>query len=126
MSDIKQTVKSFEKSLESKYNVQLSLFFRKGEPERNVPPSLKLDSIYVPKGERGLGIGSKVMQEIADFCDTHGLIALLTPSKDFGASSVTRLRKFYGEFGFVRNLGRNKNFIYSETMIRLPKGTTKT
>ena len=41
----------------------------------------------------------------------------LTPSKDFGATSVSRLEKFYRTFGFVKN----KDLKYKDTMVRYSK-----
>ena len=41
----------------------------------------------------------------------------LTPSKDFGATSVSRLEKFYRSFGFVKN----KDLKYKDTMVRYSK-----
>ena len=109
--DLKSLVEQLKGSLESKFNVKLTIFYRKS-PE----PSLMISGIVVPKGERGVGIGSKVMQSLSNFCDDHGLVGLLTPSKDFGAS-LARLRKFYGGFGFTRN----RDLRFSEAMMRRPK-----
>ena len=44
----------------------------------------------------------------------------LSPSTDFGASSVSRLTKFYRRFGFKPNKGRNKDFRTRDTMLRNP------
>jgi len=77
--------------------------------------------IIVSKSERGKGLGSKVMQDICDYADAVGKRVELSPSKDFGASSVTRLKKFYKQFGFVENKGRNKDYEISHSMYRLPK-----
>lgn len=121
MSDLKQKVETFANALESKHEVILELFYRKPIAEED-PGSVLIASILVKKGERGLGTGTAVMQQIVDFADDNRLILLLTPSKDFGATSVDRLRKFYGRFGFKRNLGRHKDYTFSEAMIRLPVG----
>ena len=87
-------------------------------PEREY---LKISGIFIPKENRKQGLGSEVMQQVVDYADENGLTVILTPSTDFGATSVARLRKFYGRFGFKRNFGRNKDYRYSEAMIRLPK-----
>lgn len=79
---------------------------------------LTLSRIEIPKEQRGRGIGSKAMQRIIDFADQEGKKIYLTPSKDFGASSVSRLEKFYKRFGFVKNTYRNET---KETMVRLPQ-----
>jgi GNAT superfamily N-acetyltransferase len=121
--DLTSEVKAFVDSMESKYPVELTIFFRKGSDY--APATLKIDGIRLPKDKRGQGIGSKVMQALVDFADDHNLLCVLTPSKDFGASSVERLRRFYGQFGFNRNLGKHKDFRFSEAMIRQPKGGVK-
>lgn len=82
-----------------------------------------LSKIVVPKELRGTGIGSKKMRELVDKADNEGAIIALTPDTTFGASSKGRLIKFYKGFGFVPNVGRNKDFRYRETMIRYPKSS---
>lgn len=79
---------------------------------------LHLASIRVAEGERKGGIGSAAMKEITDYADKAGKRITLTPTTDFGASSVARLEKFYKQFGFVKNAGKNKDFSTRETMIR--------
>lgn len=73
-------------------------------------------------GERGKGSGSRVMQAIVDYADATNKVVALTPSNDFGGS-VSRLREFYGRFGFVPNKGRSKDFETQEAYIR-PAGRT--
>ena len=63
-------------------------------------------------------MGSAFMQDLTAHADQYGDTMALSPSKDFGASSVSRLKEFYGGFGFVKN----RDDSISETMIRLPKG----
>lgn len=75
---------------------------------------LELGKIEIPKDKRGSGIGSKAMQMIIDFADEEGKDIRLTPSTDFGATSVSRLEKFYKQFGFVKN----KDLKYKDTMVR--------
>ena len=84
---------------------------------------VELSAIYIPKQYRGQGIGGSIMSDIIHFADKHQLIITLTPSTDFGGSSISRLSKFYKQFGFVANKGRNKDFRTRNTMIRpLSKG----
>ena len=78
-------------------------------------------SIKVPKEKRNQGLGTAVMQSIIDLADQQQRILVMTPSTDFGASSVERLKKFYKRFGFVENKGKNKDFSISETLYRNPK-----
>lgn len=82
--------------------------------------SIKISRIFVPKTLRKQGIGTKVMSFICQFADKENRIILLSPSTDFGATSVDRLKRFYRQFGFKNNIGGRKNFKYSETMIRYP------
>jgi GNAT superfamily N-acetyltransferase len=87
---------------------------------RSNPNKLTLSKIEVPKSERNSGIGTDVMNDLTNFADTQGKTITLSPSKDFGATSVNRLKEFYKRFGFVENKGRNKDYSISETMYRLP------
>lgn len=84
---------------------------------------LRINAISFPKDKRKQGAGSQVMTEIVAWADTHNAILSLTPSKDFGASSVGRLEKFYRRFGFKPNKGRNKDFRTRDTMLRYPATT---
>ena len=76
--------------------------------------------IIVSKSKRGMGLGTKVMQDICDYADATQKRIELSPSKDFGGSSVARLKRFYKQFGFVENKGRNKDYEISHSMYRLP------
>lgn len=51
---------------------------------------------------------------------------MLTPSKDFGGTSVKRLTDFYKRFGFVENKGKNKDFTIRDTMYRVPEVSAQT
>ena len=79
---------------------------------------VEISSIVVEKEHRKNNVGSRFMAELVFLADRHNVFLALTPSTDFGATSVTRLRKFYKRFGFVRNLGRNKDFRTTNAMIR--------
>ena len=86
--------------------------------ESTTRPIITLSKIEVPKNQRGQGIGSKAMRDLSDYADETGNVIALSPSTDFGASSVGRLKEFYKKFGFVENKGPNKDFTISETMYR--------
>jgi len=88
-------------------------------PARN--NSIVVNKIVVPSEHRGKGIGSSMMKRITDHADKHGKRVLLTPSDNFGASSVGRLNKFYKKHGFVSNSGKNKDFTTTHKMIRNPQ-----
>lgn len=83
--------------------------------------AISLSEIKIPKEERKKGIGTQAMQELSAYADRTGQSIVLTPSKDYGATSVKRLEKFYKRFGFASNKGKNKDFHYTETMIRRPQ-----
>jgi GNAT superfamily N-acetyltransferase len=80
----------------------------------------ELTKVVVPKGERGQGVGSKFMQDLTAQADIDGAQLRLSPSTDFGGSSVNRLKEFYKEFGFVENKGKSKDFTVSNSMYREP------
>ena len=108
---------SLIQQIERGYDVGLSLL--------DYGDIIRLEKIVIPKDQRGLGIGSKIMKDITAWADQKGKIISLTPSKDFGGSSVSRLVRFYSQFGFKKNKGRNKDFRTQDTMIRYPKSSVK-
>jgi predicted GNAT family acetyltransferase len=87
---------------------------------KNNPNKLVLSKIEVPKELRKSGVGSNAMQELTGFADKENKTITLSPSTDFGGSSVSRLKDFYKRFGFVENKGRHKDYSISESMYRLP------
>lgn len=70
--------------------------------------------------EKNQGYGTKLMNEIIDYCDKTNKIIILTPSDEFGGNKK-RLIEFYKRFGFLENKGKNKIFDIFESMYRLPK-----
>jgi len=94
-------------------------------------PDLKLDvggsdntisvsRIVLPQDQRGQGVGTEVMNELAAHADATGKTLTLSPSKDFGGS-VPRLKSFYKSLGFVENKGKNKDLAISDSMYRKPQ-----
>jgi predicted GNAT family acetyltransferase len=81
---------------------------------------LVLSKIIVPEELRGQGMGSAAMKKIVQYADQNNKTIALTPSADFGGNK-NKLIKFYKQFGFVMNRGRNKNYETQELMIREPK-----
>lgn len=109
--------KSLPDMLEQKYpNVTLDI---SGNPEKGY----ELNRIVIPEGERGEGMGTEVMQDMIDMADEQGARIFLTPDVSFGGTSVARLKKFYKQFGFVENKGKNKDFSIRNTMYRDPQST---
>lgn len=82
---------------------------------------INISKIVVDKDKRGLGIGSDVMNIIIDYADNNKKRIELTPSKDFGATSLERLNRFYKRFEFVDNKGKHKDYSTRNSMYREPK-----
>lgn len=116
---VNENVSALASELEAKYNLK-SLFL--GDmASRN---AIELHSIIVNREDQGKGTGSKVMQELIKYADDNGKIMVLDPGlldKQHGTTSQSRLRKFYKQFGFIDNKGRNKNYEFRNLMIRYPQ-----
>lgn len=82
---------------------------------------INLSRIVVDESKRNQGLGTKAMNDLIQYADTTGKTITLSPSADFGATSVNRLKDFYKQFGFVENKSKNKDFSISDSMYRLPK-----
>lgn len=105
--------------IENKYineDIKLDIFETENE--------IKLSKIIV--SEKNMGVGTSVMNDLTNYADINNKVITLTPSKDFGATSVNRLKTFYKKFGFVENKGRNKDFSYRDSMYRLPQTSQDT
>ena len=98
------------KSIEKEFGIKLELW--------DNGKYLELSKIIIPKERRGEGIGSEIMNIITDYADSRGMKIYLTPSKDFGATSITRLENFYKEHGFTKNIDKSET---RNTMVRFPK-----
>ena len=81
----------------------------------------ELSQVVVPEDARGRGEGSAFMKELASIADRNDITLTCTPSKDFGATSVPRLKRFYKAHGFVDNKGRNKDYGTRASMLRPPR-----
>lgn len=117
--DLRAEVAAFADALREEYDAELWMVV-KADGDQYEPPIVSIESIVVPKGERGRGRGTAMMGEITMWANRQGLILSLHPTRDFGGS-VSRLRKFYRKFGFVPNRGRNKDFRTRDSMIRYPR-----
>ena len=111
MEDENDDVKNISKKYEE-HGIESDLW--------NGKNAIELSKIIVPKEKRGEGLGSKFMEDLISHADKEGKRVDLSPSKDFGASSVARLKEFYKKHGFVENKGRNKDFSISHSMYRNP------
>jgi GNAT superfamily N-acetyltransferase len=82
--------------------------------------TITLSKVVVPPDVRNQGVGSQAMQHLTDYADATGQRIVLSPSKDFGATSMSRLTDFYKGMGFKPNKGRSRDFTTMESMIRDP------
>jgi len=80
---------------------------------------LSVDLISVPKQGRGEGRASMAMRDTLDWADANGVTVTVSPTSEFG-SSKGRLEKWYLSMGFVPNKGRNKDFRFTDSMLRIP------
>ena len=88
-------------------------------PSRN--NEINLSRIVVDKSKRNQGLGTAAMQDLIQYADDTGKTIKLSPSTDFGGTSVNRLKDFYKRLGFVENKGKNKDFTISELMYKRPE-----
>lgn len=95
--------------LEDQFGIILDLY--------NTERYLELSRIEIPKEKRGTGVGTKVMELIIAFANEQGKPIFLTPSKDFGATSISRLTNFYKDLGFVKNTDKS---LTRNTMVKYP------
>lgn len=73
----------------------------------------------------GRGDGSRLMTDLVRIADYKGWTLTLTPDLGLGATSLSRLKRFYKRFGFVDNNGENTDFTTIDSMLRKPQKTTK-
>ncbi|PHS70696.1 MAG: hypothetical protein COB23_03215 [Methylophaga sp.] len=85
---------------------------------------IRINKIVVAAEKRGVGIGAKALKIVTDYADSTKKTITLTPSKDFGATSIKRLTVFYKRAGFVENKGKNKAYSLSDGMYRPPAGSS--
>jgi len=114
-----KAVKGVSKNINSIVNkykdkgVKLSVF------ENPNNKTIYLSKIIVDNKKQGLG--TKAMDDLISYADKTQQTITLTPSLDYGASSIKRLKDFYKRFDFVENKGKNKDFEFRDTMYRTPK-----
>ena len=127
MSNFKRVLKILKESVPSHYSSDKE--FRQYWKDKGVNNTvtelhdcIRPYDIIVDKDKRKEGLGTQFMTDLCNYADHLGLQIRLSPSADFGATSVTRLKEFYKRFGFVENKGKNKDFTFTQTMYRNPKG----
>jgi predicted GNAT family N-acyltransferase len=78
--------------------------------------SLELTKIVIPQYKRNRGLGGMVMNRIIEYSNDVNKPIYLTPDLSFGATSISRLKKFYKRFGFEKN----NDLRIKHTMVRYP------
>ncbi len=105
----------FTKEMHDKHPGLKSLWLNH-KPQDN---RIHLDDLQVHKEHRKQGIGSSVLKSLTELADKHNhKISLTTATKDDhnGTTSASRLKKFYGRFGFKKN----KDLSVTANMMREP------
>lgn len=108
---------AFGKALEERYGDGVEVWVSGGA---DADSYVTLHKILIPKEHRGKDMGKQIMTDLVAEADRNGWRLALSPGSEWG-SSVTRLRKFYGGFGFVNNKGRAKDYRTQESMLRQPQ-----
>ena len=109
-SNISSEVDNLMHDIETAYQVDLFIYYNK------FANTIILSKIVIDKQNRGMGIGTNVMEDICKFADNNNLRIALTPSSDFGGTK-SRLLGFYKNFGFKKY----NAYEFRETMVREPK-----
>jgi predicted GNAT superfamily acetyltransferase len=77
-----------------------------------------LDLIIIPEEKRHQGLGTKFMKELIEAADLINCPLALTPDTSYGSWDEARLEDYYKRFGFIRNIGKDRDFSTNHTMIR--------
>jgi predicted N-acetyltransferase YhbS len=72
---------------------------------------IELMNIKVPKEQRGMGIGTNIIQRLQKYAAAVGKPIVLRPQPEKGYKQA--LDKFYKTLGFVKNKGRNIDYSLS-------------
>ena len=115
-NDYNYTLTEKEDIIKNIYNINSLFLHRASKYDENY---IKLGKIVV--ANRGNGDGTKFMNDLCEWADKNNKILILSPDTAFGASSRTRLIKFYRRFGFVENKGKHIDFCHNEMMHRKPQ-----
>lgn len=119
-------VQAFAADVRQRAGDDLTVFDLRASSSR--PGVVELETIAVKRGANRAGLGSKVMGELTRWADRNGLrLELSTAPKGYQptkestkTTSEDRLTKFYRQFGFIRNTGRNRDFTTRASMYREP------
>jgi predicted GNAT family acetyltransferase len=111
---IVQDINTYRERVLHQHGVILDAYYQRGN-------AIHVGKIVVPKDRRGMGLGATVMAGLHEIADRNKLRVVLSPSTDFGGTSVSRLKAFYKSLGYVENKGRYKDFTISDSMYREPQ-----
>ncbi len=76
------------------------------------------DFLRVAEADRNQGIGSKFFEELIAMADSVNCPLALTPDSSFGDWEESQLEDFYKRFGFIKNVGKDRDFSTNHAMIR--------
>lgn len=98
---------SWEDEIRDRYGLRLfTLDIHEGD--------IRLGMIAVARGEEGQGRGSDALRALCSLADEHGYRIVLT-------ATTERLRLFYRRFGFVENVGPDRDRHLRSRMKRDPR-----
>lgn len=84
------------------------------------PNGIKVNMIQVDPDNQRRGYASAAMRDLINYADSKSLPMVLTPGIPEGRKGLSSsgLKRWYQSLGFVSNKGRNKDWNFSDTMIR--------
>ena len=82
-----------------------------------------LDLLIIPEKKRNQGLGTKFMNELIELADSVNCPLALTPDSSYGSWDEARLEEYYQRFGFIKNIGKDREFSTNHTMIRPRKNS---
>ncbi len=80
-----------------------------------------VDFLIVAEEHRQKGLGKNFMRDLTALADEVNCPLALTPDTSFGSSDEARLENLYAQFGFIKNIGKARDFSTNHTMIRTKK-----
>lgn len=83
---------------------------------------INIRNLVVKEDLRNNGIGQSILNDIIRYANQTGKTITLTPTNAFNTKA--KLQQWYKKNGFVKNSGKNANFIISDTMYKLPENNT--
>ncbi len=77
-----------------------------------------LDLLIVPEEYRNQGLGTKFMNELIEAADSIRCPLALTADTSYSDADEETLESYYKRFGFIKNIGKDRDFSTNHTMIR--------